>query len=120
MIRDGRPGSIVNVSSYAGLDACVGLLSYAVSKGALDAATRQLAAELGPHNRRVNSVNLALVNITNMSQKLVDANPEGGEILASEAPLKLLPGTKDVVGPVLYFLGDLPSMVTATCNVIDV
>lgn len=64
MIRDGRPGSIVNISSYAALNAYVGVLSYAVSKGALDAATRQLAAKLGPHN---NYVYPTLVSVTNMS-----------------------------------------------------
>lgn len=50
---------------------------------------------------------------------LIDAHPELSEIIALDTPLKRMVYTKDVVGPVLYFISDLSSMLTATCNVID-
>ena len=48
-------GRIVNVSSIAGQIAR-GDVAYTASKGGLDALTRALAAELGPHGITVNAV----------------------------------------------------------------
>src|SRR5947209_9754011 len=55
MTERGR-GSIVNLSSVSGLAGTPRRAAYAASKGALDAATRSLAIELGPSGIRVNSV----------------------------------------------------------------
>ncbi|MCM3025221.1 SDR family oxidoreductase, partial [Weizmannia ginsengihumi] len=57
--RDGRGaaharGSIVNVSSQAALVGLPAHLSYCASKAAMDAITRVLCIELGPHGIRVN------------------------------------------------------------------
>uniref|UniRef100_A0A1I8Q030 3-oxoacyl-[acyl-carrier-protein] reductase FabG n=1 Tax=Stomoxys calcitrans TaxID=35570 RepID=A0A1I8Q030_STOCA len=54
-------GSIVNVSSVAGLRSFSGALSYGVSKAALDQFTKCLSLELAPKNVRVNSVNPGVV-----------------------------------------------------------
>ncbi len=51
-----RGGVIVNIGSVAGRIAYRYRLPYAVSKAALEALTRGLAAELGPYNIRVNLV----------------------------------------------------------------
>lgn len=55
MQQQGR-GSIVNVTSIAGPIARSGDAAYTTAKGALDAMTRALAAELGPHGVRVNAI----------------------------------------------------------------
>jgi L-xylulose reductase len=57
MIRIGKGGSIVNVSSQAALVALAGHISYSSSKAALDNITRVSALELGRYGIRVNSVN---------------------------------------------------------------
>lgn len=56
MIKGGRGGRIVNVSSIAGSIANPGDPAYGVSKAGLDGLTRALAAELGPHRINVNGV----------------------------------------------------------------
>jgi L-xylulose reductase len=61
MIRLGRGGSIVNVSSQASLVALSGHISYGASKAALDSITRVSALELGKYNIRVNAVNPTVV-----------------------------------------------------------
>ena len=66
MIRLGKGGSIVNVSSQAALVALKGHISYGSSKAALDNITRVSALELGKYNIRVNSVNPTVV-MTEMS-----------------------------------------------------
>src|SRR3546814_19557007 len=57
MIRGGRGGAIVNVSSQAGLVALTGHISYGSSKAALDNLTRVSALELARHRIRRNSAN---------------------------------------------------------------
>lgn len=54
-------GCIVNVSSIAGLRSFPGVLSYGVSKAALDQFTKCISLELAPKNVRVNSVNPGVV-----------------------------------------------------------
>lgn len=54
-------GSVVNVSSVAGLRAFPGIAPYAVSKAAVDQLTHCLALEFGPLGVRVNAVNPGVV-----------------------------------------------------------
>jgi NAD(P)-dependent dehydrogenase (short-subunit alcohol dehydrogenase family) len=56
VLRGGRGGRIVNVSSAAAHRAAAYSLPYASSKAALEAVTRVLAGELAPHDINVNAV----------------------------------------------------------------
>ncbi len=58
-------GSIVNISSVAGLRPYAGVLAYCVSKAAVDQMTRCLSLELAPKGIRVNAVNPGVV-VTNL------------------------------------------------------
>jgi 3-oxoacyl-[acyl-carrier protein] reductase len=51
-----RAGTIITVSSVAGEKGGRGQVTYAASKGALNAFTRALAVELAPRGIRVNAV----------------------------------------------------------------
>ncbi|XP_062526038.1 3-oxoacyl-[acyl-carrier-protein] reductase FabG-like [Bombyx mori] len=54
-------GSIVNVSSVAGLRSFPNILAYCISKAALDQFTRCVALELAPKGIRVNAVNPGVI-----------------------------------------------------------
>lgn len=54
-------GSVVNVSSVAGTRCFPGIMSYCVSKAAVDQLTRCSALELAPKKIRVNAVNPGVV-----------------------------------------------------------
>ncbi|KAG4076920.1 hypothetical protein HA402_015907 [Bradysia odoriphaga] len=54
-------GNIVNVSSTAGLRASTVVLTYCMSKAALDQFTKCISLELAPKGVRVNSVNPAVI-----------------------------------------------------------
>jgi NAD(P)-dependent dehydrogenase (short-subunit alcohol dehydrogenase family) len=61
-------GAVVNLSSVAGTRAFPGLLSYCVSKAAVDQLTRCAALDLAPAGVRVNAVNPGVV-VTNLHRR---------------------------------------------------
>lgn len=56
MSAAGKRGSIITISSIAGLSVPGGIAAYGVSKAAVIAATKLLAQELGPKGIRVNTI----------------------------------------------------------------
>lgn len=54
-------GSVINISSLISTARIPGAAIYSGTKGAVDAITRSLAAELGPRGIRVNSINPGMV-----------------------------------------------------------
>ncbi len=54
-------GSVVNISSVVSTSPVPNAAVYSATKGAVDAATRSLAAELGPKHIRVNSINPGMI-----------------------------------------------------------
>lgn len=117
MIERGVAGSIVNVSS---LSATVGLplhAAYCASKGALDAMTRVMAVELGPHGIRVNTVN-PVVTMTPMAEKAWSDPAKSGPMLA-RVPLRRFVQPFEVARTIAYLLGDDSSMVNGVSLAVD-
>src|SRR6201986_4430943 len=104
MIRLGKGGAIVNVSSQAGLVALHGHISYASSKAALDNITRVSALELGKHGIRVNSVNPTVV-MTEMSAFYWGRPDIGGPFL-EQMPLGRWATEADIAAPIVFLLSD--------------
>ncbi|MFH1567870.1 MAG: SDR family NAD(P)-dependent oxidoreductase, partial [Gemmatimonadota bacterium] len=71
-VERGSPGSIVNISSIAAHGALDCLVPYCASKGGMLLITRAMAAELGPHRIRVNSVAPGTIDI----RRNRDTDPE--------------------------------------------
>ena len=63
-----RRGAVVNVSSVAGTRAFPGVVSYCVSKAAIDQLTRCAALDLASQGVRVNAVNPGVV-VTNLHRR---------------------------------------------------
>ncbi|HVY69325.1 MAG TPA: glucose 1-dehydrogenase [Verrucomicrobiae bacterium] len=54
-------GSVINISSVVSTAAFPGASTYSATKGAVDAITRSLSAELGPKGIRVNAINPGMI-----------------------------------------------------------
>src|SRR3954470_17323258 len=117
MIRLGRGGSIVNVSSQASLVALRGHISYGSSKAALDNITRVSALELGQYGVRVNSVNPTVV-MTDMSNFYWGRDDIGKPFL-EQMPLGRWATEEEVAGPIVFLLSDASAMISGVSLPID-
>jgi L-xylulose reductase len=117
MIARGRGGSIVNVSSQAGLVALSGHISYGSSKAALDNITRVSALELGRYNIRVNSVNPTVV-MTEMSA-FYWGRPDVGPPFLEQMPLGRWATEDEIAAPISFLLSDDASMITGVTLPVD-
>jgi 3-oxoacyl-[acyl-carrier protein] reductase len=105
-----RAGSIVNVSSSLSRFPGPGFIAHSSAKSALDAFSKSLALELGPHGVRVNVVapGLTLTDATSHQPKSMH------DAIAAHTPLRRLAEPDDVAGAVLFFCADESRHVTGT------
>jgi len=116
MVERGR-GSIVNISSIAGIAANYGFpsLAYVASKFAVRGMTKATAMEYGKHNIRVNSVHPGFI----MTPMMVEAtNEEGGDALA-QIPLGRIAQPEEVSHLVLFLASDESSYITGSEHLVD-
>lgn len=117
MIRLGKGGAIVNVSSQASLVALPGHISYGSSKAALDNITRCSALELGRYGIRVNSVNPTVI-MTPMSAWYW-GRPEIADPFLKAMPLHRWATEDEIATPIVFLLSDGASMITGVSLPID-
>jgi 3alpha(or 20beta)-hydroxysteroid dehydrogenase len=116
MIKAGG-GAIVNISSIAGMIACMGSpnLAYVGSKFAVRGMTKQVAAEYGPNNVRCNSVHPGYI----LTPMMVAATDENGGGAGDVIPLKRMAKPSEVSQLVLFLASDESSFITGMEHVID-
>jgi SDR family mycofactocin-dependent oxidoreductase len=116
LLDQGRGGSLVAISSVAGLKALPGQAHYTSAKHGVVGLVRSAAIELGPHQIRVNSVHPWGIN-TRLAQdpevyEMLEANPtyagSFGSILPAPHPAE--PG--DIANAVVWLASDAARCVT--------
>ena len=118
-IRDsGGSGSIINISSIAGI---IGLGSgnpaYAASKGAVRLLTKSTAVQHAADNIRCNSVHPGLI-VTAMTEGIL-ADPERRQYWDDNIPMGRYGTVEDIANGVLFLASDDSSFVTGSELVID-
>lgn len=111
-------GSIINLSSVAGLIGLPSCSAYAASKGGVRLMTKALAAELGRENIRCNSVHPGVI-WTNMQANARGGSREAAEQSSSMLPLGRLGQPQDIANIILYLASDESNYVTGAEFVVD-
>lgn len=115
-----RKGSVVNLSSVAGLRPYPNLAAYCVSKAALDQLTRCTALDLAPHGVRVNAVNPGVV-VTELHTvtKAVADYPAFLEKGKTTHPIGRVGTAEEVAALIVYLMGDEAGWITGVTWSID-
>ena len=105
-------GSIINISSVAGLEGMFGSMAYTASKFAVRGMTKVAAKELGRHNIRVNSIHPGLID-TDMTTEFPKEQMLRGVPLGREA------APEEVGAMALFLASDEGSYCTGQEFVVD-
>ena len=111
-------GGIVFFSSIMGSYGETGKSLYAMTKGALQAATKSLACELAPKNIRVNAVSPGLI-ITPINENLPHITDPSKREELEKMHLLGLGKTEDVANACVYLLSDASRWVTGINLYVD-
>lgn len=120
MLKAGN-GSIINVSSIAGIVACFGFpnIAYMASKFAIRGMTKAVAFEYGSKNIRVNSMHPGFV----LTPMMIEATDEGaskeGRNALDEIPLGRIAETIELTGIVVFLASNESSYITGQEHIVD-
>ena len=116
-MQERKDGTIVVVSSVGGFRGNSVLGAYAISKAADMQLARNLAAEFGPDNIRVNSICPGLVK-TDFARALWE-DPEREKAVAARTPLRRLGEPVDCAGIAVYLASRAGSWTTGQSFTVD-
>lgn len=120
LIKNGDGGSIINISSIAGLFGNGNWPTYSASKGGLTTFTYSLAHKLGEHGIRVNAIHPGGIQ-TMIGGEATDpeAAAEQAEQFTQMVPLGRYGQPDDVAGAATFLASNLASYVTGESLVVD-
>lgn len=113
MRRQGRGGSIVNLSSIAGFVGTPNVSIYTATKGGIRLFTKAIALEGAPLGIRCNSVHPGGTD-TDMIRDFVDEQASAGAIDPHYNPMNRLGTPDEIANCVLFLASDEASYVTGT------
>ncbi|MBY0149122.1 SDR family NAD(P)-dependent oxidoreductase [Neobacillus niacini] len=116
-LRKSGGGSIVNISSMAGLVGGAAGIHYTASKGAIRLLSKDAAVELGPDNIRVNSVHPGFIDTPMVS--IVTENEDATKAALMGIPLGRAAQPEEVANLVLFLASDESSYITGAEIAID-
>lgn len=116
VMREQKSGSIVNVTSSAGLNGTIGQINYTAAKGGVYAMTKSAAKELARYNVRVNTI--APMAETEMTQT-ISQDPKFKEKYLERIPLGRFGKPEEVAPAVVFFLSDDSTFITGQTLCVD-
>jgi 3alpha(or 20beta)-hydroxysteroid dehydrogenase len=108
-------GSIVNISSVAGLRGSPGAIAYSATKWALRGMTKAAAIDLASRKIRVNSVHPGPID----TEMLKERPPEQYRLRLERVPMKRMGTAEEVARLVLFLLSDESGYITGAEVTID-
>jgi len=108
-------GSIVNISSIAGMHASPTAFAYGASKWAVRGMSKSAAVELAPSGVRVNSVHPGIID----TEMITEVGDDWREVLTPRIPLGRPAAAEEVARLVLFLASDESSYCTGHEYVVD-
>lgn len=116
----GVRGSILNLSSVAGVRPYANLLAYCVSKAAINTLTQCVALELAPHGVRVNAINPGVVvSELHVTGNAVTDYPAFLERARSTHPLGRPGEPAEIAALAAFLVSDEAGWITGGLHIVD-
>jgi len=119
MMAAGRPGSIINISSVAGLQAVRGRAAYGATKWAVRGMTKIGAMEWGKRGIRVNSVHPGLIETPMTETQRAFTDPDVRKKAERNIPIGRMGTATDIANMVLFLASDASSYCTGQEFTVD-
>ena len=116
LLAAGRPGSIVNITSQAGVVALERHVAYCAAKAGVTAMTEVLALEWGKHGIRVNAVAPTIV-LTELGHAAWDGPI--GDAFKQSMPSRRFAEPEEIAAVIAFLLSDAAGMITGHNLVVD-
>jgi len=114
IMKEQGGGVILNVSAASGERGSPGTAAYSVSKGAINALTRQAAMDLAPYNIRVNCIISGIVGTPLGRKEMGNRKPEYDTI-----PLRRIGQPEDVAEAAVFLASEKASYITNSILPVD-
>jgi NAD(P)-dependent dehydrogenase (short-subunit alcohol dehydrogenase family) len=112
-----KEGSIIIVSSIGGLKASGVIGAYNISKAADFQLARNLAAEFGPHQVRVNCIAPGLIR-TDFARALWE-NPQTLKMVTMHTPMQRIGEPEEIAGAAVFLASRASTFMTGQAIVVD-
>ncbi|WP_309604519.1 glucose 1-dehydrogenase [Phenylobacterium sp.] len=117
-MRKSGGGSLINLSSVAGLVGISTCVAYGASKGGVRLMSKSLAVELGKDGIRCNSVHPGVI-WTNMQAGAGNGSRTNADTMAAGLPLGRVGEPRDIANCILYLASDESDYVTGAEFTVD-
>jgi NAD(P)-dependent dehydrogenase (short-subunit alcohol dehydrogenase family) len=118
MRKVGQGGSIINISSVAGIAGVPGCGAYSAAKGAVRIFSKSIAMETAKDKIRVNTVHPGMI-LTNMQGVALEDNADNYDDTLALVPMGYLGEPIDVANMNLFLASDESRYITGTEMVVD-
>ena len=117
MIKAGKGGSIIHISSQMGHVGGQERSAYCATKFGVEGMTKAMAIEWGAHRIRINTICPTFI-LTDFTRKSFD-DPEKRAWIMNKIKLDRPGEVEDIMGAAIYLASDASAMVTGTALMID-
>jgi len=117
MIKQGKGGKILNISSIAGVVGFTGMCHYCSAKGGVIQMTKEVALELGSKNINVNAIGPGVID-TEMTKSIKD-NPAQLKGMLARIPKGRLGKPEDIAKAAAFLVSDDADYITGITLFVD-
>ncbi len=117
LVKAGKPGSLINISSQMGHVGGVERAVYCASKFAVEGFTKSMAVELGPKGIRVNTICPTFIRTPLTEQTF--QKPELVRWIKEKIKLGRVGEVEDIMGAIVFLASDASALVTGTSLLVD-